>query len=58
MSQSWAQLSEPQRTVLTLPFFEDLTQAQITQVTGWPLGTVQSRARRGPQRLGHCLKGA
>ncbi|WP_333777040.1 RNA polymerase sigma factor [Streptomyces sp. IBSBF 3136] len=58
VSQSLAQLSEPQRTVLTLTFFEDLTQTQIAQVTGWPLGTVKSHARRGLQRLGHSLESA
>ncbi|MET8581507.1 sigma-70 family RNA polymerase sigma factor [Streptomyces collinus] len=58
VSQSLAELSEPQRTVLTLSFFEDLTQTQIAQVTGWPLGTVKSHARRGLQRLGHCLESA
>ncbi|WP_317446812.1 RNA polymerase sigma factor [Streptomyces collinus] len=56
VSQSLARLSEPQRTVLTLSFFEDLTQTQIAQVTGWPLGTVKSHARRGLQRLGHSLE--
>ncbi|MFC9280568.1 RNA polymerase sigma factor [Streptomyces collinus] len=58
VSQSLAQLSEPQRTVLALSFFEDLTQTQIAEVTGWPLGTVKSHARRGLRRLGHCLESA
>ncbi|MFF8479009.1 RNA polymerase sigma factor [Streptomyces sp. NPDC015414] len=58
VSQSLARLSGPQRTVLTLSFFEDLTQTQIAQVTGWPLGTVKSHARRGLQRLGDALESA
>ncbi|NKQ26488.1 RNA polymerase sigma factor [Streptomyces galbus] len=55
ISQSLAELSVQQRTVIELAFFEDLTQTQIAQVTGWPLGTVKSHARRGLRRLGDCL---
>ncbi|MET9257389.1 RNA polymerase sigma factor [Streptomyces sp. NPDC048182] len=56
VGQSLAELTEPQRTVLSLAFYEDLTQAQISQVTGWPLGTVKSHARRGLHRLGRRLR--
>ncbi len=45
------QLSEEQRRVLNLGICEGLSQTDIADVTGWPLGTVKSHARRGMQRL-------
>ncbi|MGW6269609.1 MULTISPECIES: RNA polymerase sigma factor [unclassified Streptomyces] len=51
ISQELARLPVPQRTVLRLAFYEDLTHPQIAERTGWPLGTVKSHSRRGLSSL-------
>lgn len=50
----WAalgQLSQAQRTVLVLRYFEDLSEAETAEVLGCSVGTVKSRAARGIARL-------
>ncbi|MFC7846595.1 RNA polymerase sigma factor [Streptomyces sp. NPDC001046] len=49
-------LPEQQRTVLRMAFYEDLTQAQIAERTGMPLGTVKSHTRRGLIRMKNRLE--
>ncbi|WP_371749402.1 sigma-70 family RNA polymerase sigma factor [Streptomyces sp. NBC_01283] len=51
LAEELARLPVPQRTVLRLSFYEDLTHPQIAARTGWPLGTVKSHARRGIHSL-------
>jgi RNA polymerase sigma-70 factor (ECF subfamily) len=51
-----AQLSEEQRQVLRLAYFEGLTQAEIAEKLAQPLGTIKARAHRGMARLRTALR--
>jgi RNA polymerase sigma factor (sigma-70 family) len=55
LRQELAHLSEPQRRVLRLAFYEGLSHSEIARRTGWPLGTVKSHARRGLHQLRDSL---
>jgi RNA polymerase sigma-70 factor, ECF subfamily len=43
------------REVLTLAYFQGLTQNEISQQTGVPLGTIKSRTTAALKRLRHAL---
>ncbi|THA78912.1 sigma-70 family RNA polymerase sigma factor [Streptomyces sp. A0592] len=53
-----ARLPRPQREVLAMAFYGDLTQTQIAERTGMPLGTVKSHTRRGLHRMRHRFAAA
>ncbi len=50
-----AQLGDAQREALDLAFFAGLTQTQISERLGAPLGTVKARIRRGLLALREVL---
>jgi RNA polymerase sigma factor (sigma-70 family) len=50
-----ARLPTEQREVLTLAYFGDLTQTEIADRLGLPLGTVKARTFRGLRRLADLL---
>ena len=50
------ELSAEQREAIQLAFFEGLTQLEIAQKTGEPLGTIKARIRRGLGRLRSTVK--
>ncbi|MGW6536879.1 sigma-70 family RNA polymerase sigma factor [Streptomyces sp. NPDC055051] len=56
VTEELSRLPRVQRDVLELAYFADLTQTQIADRTGMPLGTVKSHARRGLQRMRHSLE--
>lgn len=44
-------MDETERTVILLAYQDGLTQAEIAERLGWPLGTVKTRTRRALMRL-------
>lgn len=57
LAQMLAQLPPRQRAVIVLRFAEQLTEAEVAEVLGWPLGTVKSTAARALERLRSDVRG-
>lgn len=56
LQQAFGSLSPVQRRVLELAYHEELSQPEIAERTGLPLGTVKSHARRGLAALREALQ--
>lgn len=57
VQRAFRALTPAQRTVIELTYREDLSQPEIAQRTGLPLGTVKSHARRGLAAMRAALVG-
>ncbi|MFT3806365.1 sigma-70 family RNA polymerase sigma factor [Arenimonas sp.] len=53
--RAFVELSEAQQVVLRMLFEEDMSQQEVAEKTGWPLGTVKSHSRRGLAVLREAL---
>ncbi|WP_242484219.1 RNA polymerase sigma factor [Streptomyces sp. NE5-10] len=51
LTREMEELPDQQQLVLKMAFYDDLSQSQIAERTGLPLGTVKSHTRRGLMRL-------
>ena len=48
-------MPDDERTVIVLAYQEDLSQTEIAERLGWPLGTVKTRTRRALSRMRTAL---
>lgn len=55
VEQALASIPDQERQVLTLAYYEQLSQSEIAARLSWPLGTVKTRTRRALARLRETL---
>jgi RNA polymerase sigma factor (sigma-70 family) len=56
MARALSHIPEGHREVLTLAYFEGLSQREISHLTGVPLGTIKSRTTAALKRLRRVLE--
>ncbi len=55
VTQALLALPQAQREVVEMAYYGGLSQAEIAQSTGEPLGTIKTRTRLGMQKLRECM---
>lgn len=55
LQDALATMPDHERTVIVLAYREELSQSEIAERLGWPLGTVKTRTRRALFRLREIL---
>ena len=55
LAMALAAMPDGERQVLTLAYRDELSQTEIADRLGWPLGTVKTRTRRGLHKLRELL---
>lgn len=56
LAKALKSLPEQQRDLIEKAYFGNLSQSQIADLTGLPLGTIKSRIRLALERLRHVMK--
>jgi RNA polymerase sigma factor (sigma-70 family) len=55
LEEGFSRLSEAQKAVITLCYQQGLTQEEVAEVLGWPVGTVKTHAFRAKEILRRFL---